>query len=426
MIAVFIAIFTGTTINTINKVNVTSKTTEFEDVDPVYYTVPSNRFTFAVGINGLDLNAGERWFDVYMQFRSYNSEARNKTYVQMVPCSRTQWIKIDESYGPIYDRLGFEKWLCPPEGMQIELQGKYTSEEFKFYKFAVKECDPSLVPSRACVNSSVIEDYLNAEESFNFNFYFVNQIINGESHSYLNYYLEDMNYFPFSTTSGVNANIYMATYTISTDESIYPFEDIQNDTGGIVTQLAQIHNYDVKHDEYMKFYLRKSSQDILVQRSFRKADDTLSYIGGLFSAILAVLIIMSFFTEFSYELEIAKHLYYYRKEEPLDSDGFNFFVYLGYIVYLLFSKVGVDLAWERMRKYHHSLEEVRKQMDIRIIMKKILYSEKLAEVVLDEHQRKVLHLQEPMTLEEAELIRRDHRFYQNLKKFYFEEEKGTG
>ena len=256
----------------------------------------------------------------------------------------------------------------------MEFQGKYTSEKFKFYKFAVKECNPSFDLSRPCVNSSVIDEYIEDEESFNFNFYFVNQIINGESHEYLSYYLEDMNYFPFSTTSGVNANLYMATYTITTDESIYPTEDVHNDTGGLVTELAQIHSYDVKHDEYMKFYLRKSSQDILVERSFRKADDTLSYIGGLFSAILAVLIIMTFFNEFSYELDIAKHLYHYKKDEPLDADGFNFIVYLGYMVYLFFSKIGVDLPWERMRKYHHSLEEVRKQMDVRIIMKKILYS----------------------------------------------------
>lgn len=165
---------------------------------------------------------------------------------------------------------------------------------------AVKECDPALDPTRPCTNRSLIEDHLDREEAFYFNFYFVNQIINGGSHEYLSYYLEDMNYFPFSLDSGVNANIYMSTYTITTDESISPFEDIRNDQGGIVPELAQIHNYNVRNDEYMKFYLRKSSQDILVERSFRKADDTLSYIGGLFSSLLAMLIIMTFWTEFSY------------------------------------------------------------------------------------------------------------------------------
>jgi hypothetical protein len=73
-----------------------------------------------------------------------------------------------------------------------------------------------------------IEDFLNDEESFNFNFYFVNSILNGGSHEYITYYLEDMNYFPFSRTAGVNANLFLSTYKITTDESIYPIEDIVN------------------------------------------------------------------------------------------------------------------------------------------------------------------------------------------------------
>ena len=78
-----------------------------------------------------------------------------------------------------------------------------------------------------------------------------------------------------------------------------------------------------------------------------------------------------------------------------------------------------------MRKYHHSLEEVRKQMDVRFIMKKILYSERASTVLLEEHQAKILHLQEPLTLEEAEMIRKDHTFYENLSKYYFNESGET-
>lgn len=63
---------------------------------------------------------------------------------------------------------------------------------------------------------------------------------------------------------------------------------------------AQMLNFEVRQDEYLKFYLRKSSKEILVERSFRKADDTLSYIGGLFSAILAVLFLLTLFNEFSF------------------------------------------------------------------------------------------------------------------------------
>ena len=55
-------------------------------------------------------------------------------------------------------------------------------------------------------------------------------------------------------------------------------------------------------------------------------------------------------------------------------------------------------------------------MDIRLIMKKILYSERMAIAVFDEHKAKILHLQEPLTLEEAEEIRKDHRMYEKLER----------
>ena len=95
VIIVFIAIFTSTTINTFNKVYIDSKVTHFEEVDPIYYTVGTNKFMFAVGISGLNLNEGNRWFDVYMQYRSYDAQGRNKTFIQLVPCSRSQWTNIN-------------------------------------------------------------------------------------------------------------------------------------------------------------------------------------------------------------------------------------------------------------------------------------------------------------------------------------------
>ena len=68
-----------------------------------------------------------------------------------------------------------------------------------------------------------------------------------------------------------------------------------------------------------------------------------------------------------------------------------------------------------MKKYHHSLEEVRKQMDIRLITKKILYAERMSFAIFDEHQAKVLHLQEPLTLEEAEEIRKNYGLHRRIE-----------
>lgn len=39
----------------------------------------------------------------------------------------------------------------------------------------------------------------------------------------MTYYLDDLNYFPFSRKSGVNANLFLSTFNITTDESIMPW-----------------------------------------------------------------------------------------------------------------------------------------------------------------------------------------------------------
>ena len=135
-----------------------------------------------------------------------------------------------------------------------------------------------------------------------------------------------------------------------------------------------------------------------IDRSFRKIDDSLSYVGGLFSILLSLLLIMNKYNEYSYEIEMAKNLFHYDKNEPLKSDQFNFIVFLGFIFYFFLTKIKIRLPWRRMEMYERSLEEVRKQMDIRLVMKKILYSERMAIAVFDEPKAKILHLQEPLTL----------------------------
>ncbi len=298
----------------------------------------------------------------------------------------------------LYDKIGLSAWLCPTEGTVIELQGKYSSSVFKYYKFGVKQCSPSNTTNRTCVSNSTLETFLNSNEAFTFNFYFMNTIINPTNKQFLSNYLDDLNYFPFTQSDGVSANFFLSSFEVTTDESIYPFEQFDSAKGGIATGPAQTINYKVRQKDYLKFYIRKSSLSLQVQRSFRKVDDTLSYIGGLFSAIVTVLFIMKKYNEISYEMEIAKNLYHYDRNVPLKSDDFNFLIFLGYLIYAFFETICIKLPWKRMEVYFRSLEEVRKQMDIRLVMKKVLYSERMAIAVFDEHKAKILHLQEPLTL----------------------------
>lgn len=90
MVIIFIAIFTGTALNTLNKVYINSKTSYSEDIDPSHFQMGTDTFMFAISVQGLDMNNGERWFDVYMQYRSYDNDKgeRNKTIIPLKACEK--------------------------------------------------------------------------------------------------------------------------------------------------------------------------------------------------------------------------------------------------------------------------------------------------------------------------------------------------
>lgn len=133
-----------------------------------------------------------------------------------------------------------------------------------------------------------------ANTSFTFNYYYVNTILNPQNSDYLGYYLEDRNYFTFTPTLGVTANIFISSFEIDTDQSLLPNTQIAVDTGGVVYEQTQAFVY-VPASEYLSLYLRKSSLSLSIARSFQKIGDTLSYIGGLFSAIMTALLIVNMY-----------------------------------------------------------------------------------------------------------------------------------
>lgn len=143
----------------------------------------------------------------------------------------------------------------------------------------------------------------------------------------------------------------------------------------------------------MKLNIRKASLATSVSRTYRKIDDTISYIGGLFSAIVSALLLLGMYSELSFELSIAKSIYKNQKDDKDQAENFNIFVFLGYLLYTTLAKINCVLPWERMKKYDQSLEEIRKQMDIRLILHKIQFTERVANALLEKHQVKILHLQ---------------------------------
>lgn len=46
---------------------------------------------FAIGMDNIDVNSGERYFDIYMESRHYYGTAKDKVAVALAPCEKGPW-----------------------------------------------------------------------------------------------------------------------------------------------------------------------------------------------------------------------------------------------------------------------------------------------------------------------------------------------
>lgn len=67
VIILFAVLFTTTILQTFQKSNVEGKTTKIQQEDPSYSVIKADTFMFGVGITGINLNVGPKWFDVYFE-----------------------------------------------------------------------------------------------------------------------------------------------------------------------------------------------------------------------------------------------------------------------------------------------------------------------------------------------------------------------
>jgi hypothetical protein len=90
------------------------------------------------------------------------------------------WSGISDSITNSFSTLGFSEWLCPPLNYTATMQGKYTSNTFKYAELKVGACtaNNSNFPNTTCYTSTDINNFLNSFAQFTFNFYYVNPVIN--------------------------------------------------------------------------------------------------------------------------------------------------------------------------------------------------------------------------------------------------------
>ncbi len=154
MIIVFVSIFSSSVLSTINRTEIDAKTTYISEEDPSYNEVPTANFLFAVGVSNINLNSGKKWFDFYIEKIEVNKKKKS-IRLNFSKCNKEQWVKLKPSMSKTYDKLNIDSYLCQPQGIALELQGKYSSDIFKYYKIGVRACTPT--PQQPCVNKTEMD-----------------------------------------------------------------------------------------------------------------------------------------------------------------------------------------------------------------------------------------------------------------------------
>jgi len=87
LIIAFIGIFATTLLRTVEKEYINFNQSKHDEVSPSYFaTTLDKNFLFAVGMDNIDVNSGERYFDIYMEFRYYHDNIKEKTIIPLMPC----------------------------------------------------------------------------------------------------------------------------------------------------------------------------------------------------------------------------------------------------------------------------------------------------------------------------------------------------
>lgn len=84
--------------------------------------------------------------------------------------------------------------------------------------------------------------------------------------------------------------------------------------------MGQVINFETKGIDFAKVVIRRSSTSLLASRSFKKIDETLSYIGGLFGFIVTAFLFMRVYTEYSFEVELGSLLFSHNHASPSEEE----------------------------------------------------------------------------------------------------------
>lgn len=246
--------------------------------------------------------------------------------------------------------------------------------------------------------------------------------------------INDMTTYVFTPGLGSLTNLFCSTFHIDTDDSILPTSSTTSNYYGINIQPNLPSDYYIPYlGEYVKLYIRKSPTTYQTHRSYLKIDAMLSNVGGLFSIVLMLLQLpLYYYNSYCYELSLASDLFTYERKEDQQKDEtkpgqqekitqfqkmsnkFNFAVYLAYLPFVLIRKLRCKPNWVFFSALYETMHEIRRMTDMCRMMQRFQYIDRVCKLLLDEDQRRLIHLQQKETIEEIRKERNHYKLYRKL------------
>ena len=129
--------------------------------------------------------------------------------VNLEPCTIDHF-SMTEQIRSNYEIMGVSKRMCIPLNSSFQVFGKLATNHWNYLQIRIKQCDPNLTLSRPCANQSLMDNIsASFRGTFVANLYYINPLINPGSKNYIEYEVNDKNFFTFSLTKGSAATGYI-------------------------------------------------------------------------------------------------------------------------------------------------------------------------------------------------------------------------
>ena len=102
----------------------------------------------------------------------------------------------------VFSKMKLGNLVCIPINSTFSLKGKFTRNNLRSMELSIRRCDNTTNSTTICADDTAVDNFFTSDGTVYVNLVFANPLINPGNIDYLDYYLEDRNFFTFSQTQG--------------------------------------------------------------------------------------------------------------------------------------------------------------------------------------------------------------------------------